>query len=246
MTEAMLERVQLEAGDRVLELACGPGGVGLAAASRVGPEGEAVLTDVAVEMTQIAAKRAEDAGLRNVTTRQMDIESIDEADASYDAVLSRAGIMFATDPAHALEGIARVLRPGGRAALAVWGPRGENPWLGLLMDSVSAQLGAPVPPPGIPGPFALGDAEKLGSLLREADFSDVQVEEVEVPMEVGSFDEWWTRTVALAGPLAKIIENMPEEGMAAVRDRARVSTAAFETSDGLRFPGLGLLASGRR
>jgi len=114
------------------------------------------------------------------------------------------------------------------------------------MDSVSAQLGAPVPPPGIPGPFALGDAEKLGSLLREADFSDVQVEEVEVPMEVESFDEWWTRTVALAGPLAKIIENMPEEGMAAVRDRARVSTAAFETSDGLRFPGLALLASGRR
>ena len=69
--------------------------------------------------------------------------------------------MFATDPARAAGEIRRVLRPGGRAAVAVRGPRERNPWLAVVFDAVSAQVGAPVPPPGVPGPFSLGDADGL-------------------------------------------------------------------------------------
>src|SRR3954451_23638625 len=87
--ERMLELTQVGAGDRLLELACGPGGLGLAAAERVGPGGEVVLSDVAAEMTSIASARAEGRGLGNVSTLELDLEQIDQPDASYDVVLCR-------------------------------------------------------------------------------------------------------------------------------------------------------------
>src|SRR5215218_11323287 len=97
MTARLLEMAALQPGERVLELACGPGGLGLAAAERVAPGGEVVLSDIASEMTQIAAKRAQALGLDNVTTVVLDIENIDQPDAAYDVVLCREGLMFAVD-----------------------------------------------------------------------------------------------------------------------------------------------------
>ncbi|HEX5897933.1 MAG TPA: methyltransferase domain-containing protein [Solirubrobacteraceae bacterium] len=245
--QRMLELAQVRAGDRVLELACGPGGLGLAAAERVGPGGEVVLTDVVEEMTTIAAARAGALGLGNVGFRRLDLERIDEPDAAYDVVLCREGLMFALEPARAVGEIRRVLRPGGRVALAVWGPRERNPWLGLVMDVVSAQTGAPVPPPGIPGPFALGDADELQRLLDGAGLADVRVGELSVPLRSASFDEWWERISALAGPLSAILAGMPDPAVQALRRRARAAVRDYESaSGGLDFPGVALIASGRR
>jgi SAM-dependent methyltransferase len=245
--ERMLDLAQVGAGDRVLELACGPGGLGLAAAERVGPAGEVVLTDVAEEMTDIAAARGAELGLGNVAFRRLDLERVDEPDASYDVVLCREGLMFALEPDRAVAEIRRVLRPGGRAAIAVWAARERNPWLGLMMDVVSAHTGAPVPPPGIPGPFALGDAGVLRRLFDDAGLADVWVGELSVPLRTASFDEWWGRTTALAGPLSAILASMPEEAVQALRERARVAVRPYETAwGGLDFPGETLIAMGRR
>jgi SAM-dependent methyltransferase len=245
--DRMLDLADVRPGDRVLELACGPGGLGLAAADRVGPTGEVVLTDVAEAMTAIAASRAAERGLTNVSTRVLDLEHIDEPDGSCDVVLCREGLMFAVDPAASSAAIARVLRPGGRVAVAVWGPRERNPWLGLVMDAVSTQIGSPVPPPGVPGPFALGDAGRLRGLLADAGLADVQVGELPVPLRAASFDEWWTRTLALAGPLPAILAAMPAAGVRALRERAREAVRPYETAaGGMDFPGVTLLASGRR
>ena len=240
VAERMLELAAPQPGERVLELACGPGGLGLAAAARVAPGGEVVVSDVAAEMTAIAAARARAAGLQNVSALVLDLEDIDAPDGGFDAVLCREGLMFALDPAQAAGEIRRVLRPGGRFAVAVWGPRERNPWLGIVLDAVSEQLGAPVPPPGIPGPFSLGDAAKLRGLL------DAEVEEVSVPLRVPSVDAWWSRTTALAGPLAKMLAVQPPETIEAIRHRAREAVRSYETADGLELPGISLLASGRR
>jgi ubiquinone/menaquinone biosynthesis C-methylase UbiE len=246
LAERMLELTGPRPGERVLELACGPGGLGLAAARRVAPEGEVVLSDVAAEMTAIASTRAQALGLENVSTRELDLERIDEPDESYDVVLCREGLMLVPDPARAAREIRRVLRPGGRTALAVWGPQERNPWLGCLFDAVSAQLGHPVPPPGIPGPFSLQDAGRLAALLTEAGLSDVDVSEVAVPLRTASFDEWWSRGTSLAGPLAKLLASLPLDVMDAIRDRAREAMTDYETADGLELPGVTLLGSGRR
>jgi ubiquinone/menaquinone biosynthesis C-methylase UbiE len=246
VTEEMLELAAPQPGERVLELACGPGGLGIAAAERVAPDGEVVLSDVAAEMTAIAARRVDASGLDNVTTLELDLERIDQPDGSYDLVLCREGLMFAPDPGRAVREIARVLRPGGRVTIAVWGPRERNPWLGLVLDSVSAQLGKPVPPPGVPGPFSLADADELAGLLDAAGLAEVAVRDLPVPMWVGSFDEWWARTSALAGPLATILSSLPEPAARALRARAHEAVRPYETSAGLQFPGVTLLATARR
>jgi SAM-dependent methyltransferase len=241
--ERMLELTTPRPGERVLELACGPGGLGLAAAERIGPAGEVVLSDVVPEMTSIALQRARSRGIGNVSARVLDIERIDEPDGSFDVVLCREGMMFAADPARAASEMRRVLRPGSRLAVAVWGPRERNPWLGFVFDAVSAELGHPVPPPGVPGPFSLEDSGELAALLSDAGLADVVVGELPVPLRAGSFEEWWTRTRALAGPLAKMLVSLPEEAEQAIRDRLREMTRAFETPAGLELPGLSLIAA---
>jgi ubiquinone/menaquinone biosynthesis C-methylase UbiE len=246
LSERMLEAAAVRPGAHVLELACGPGGLGLAAAQRVGPDGSVVVSDVAAEMTAIAGRRAAEGGLRNVAARVIDLDAIGEADASYDAVLCREGLMFALEPADALREIARVLRPGGRVAIAVWGPRERNAWLGVVFDAASAVLGAPVPPPGVPGPFSLSDADRLAALLDGAGLAGVAIEDVAVPLRAASFEAWWARTTALAGPLARRLAALPDEAAAAIRERARVAALAYATPDGLELPGLALLASAQR
>jgi enediyne biosynthesis protein CalE5 len=246
VTARMLERAALRPGEAVLELACGPGGVGLAAAERVAPGGQVVVSDVVAEMTGIAAARAAERGLDNVRAAVLDLEEIDQADTSYDAVLCREGLMFAVDPERAGREAYRVLRPGGRVAVSVWGPRAENPWLGVVFDAVTAHTGLPVPPPGLPGPFALGDRDRLCGILTAAGFGAVRVEELAVPLRAPSFEAWWTRTASVAGPLAAILARMPAPALEALTEHLRHAVAGYATPSGIELPGLVLLASGRK
>ena len=247
MTERMLDLTEPRPGERVLELACGAGGLGLAAAALVAPHGHVVLSDVVPEMTEIAARRAEARGLTNVRTRTLDLEQVDEPDDAYDVVVCREGLMFALDPARAAAEVQRVLRPGGRFAVSVWGPRERNPWLGIVLDAVSSQLGRPVPPPGAPGPFALSDAERLRAILTDGGLHDVMVEEFEVPRRAASVEEWWRRTSALAGPLAKMLASLPHAALNGVLAQAEKGARPYATDGGgVEFPGLALIALGCR
>jgi ubiquinone/menaquinone biosynthesis C-methylase UbiE len=246
LTEVMLDAARIVPGARVLELAGGAGGLGLAAAARVGPEGEVLITDVADTMTAIAARRVAAAGLVNVRTAVMGVEFVDAPDASFDAVLCREGLMFAVEPARALAEIARVLRPGGRMVTATWGRPAANPWLAIVMDSAAAQLGEPVPPPGVPGPFALSDAGEILDLVRDAGLVDVEIRAVDVPLVTDSFADWWDKRVALAGPLATRLAALSPEGVAAMQTRAREAAEPFARPGGYEFPGVCLVAIARR
>ena len=227
----------------MLVLADGPGGLGLAAA-RIAAE--VVSSDVVPSYADIVNARAQAAELANVTAKVLDLEEIAEADDSFDAVVIREGLMFAVDPSAAMGEIRRVLRGDGRLAAAVWGPKVDNPWLAIVMDAVSAQVGHEVPPPGMPGPFALADELALGRLARDAGFRDIHVDHVAVRFHAPSFDEWWTHTSALAGPIASIVASLSDTAKAELLDQLRVASSPYETNDGLDIPGLSLVLTARR
>jgi enediyne biosynthesis protein CalE5 len=245
VTRALLEETSPGPREHLLELACGAGDVGLAAAALVSP-GQVVLSDVAAEMTAIAARRAHARGLVNVTARTFGIEAIEADDASFDVVVCREGLMFAADPALAVREISRVLSHNGRLAIAVWGPKALNPWLGVVFDAVSTQLGRPLPPPGMPSPFALADADALHRLLADNGLRQVSVRDVSVPLSAPSFDVWFSRATALAGPLATVLADLPEAAGHELEQRLRVAVQRFtRPDDSLRFPGMALVASAR-
>ena len=251
VTRLMIDAVAPAPGERVLELACGAGGLGLAIADLVAPGGCVVLSDAAPEMVAIAAARA--AGLDHageaapqVSAQVLDLEQIDQPDASFDVVVCREGLMFALDPVRAATEIARVLRPGGRAAFAVWGPRDRNPWLGVLADAVQEHTGTPVPPPGVPGPFSLGADGALATTLAAAGFDRVGVEPVDVPTHDASFEDYWQLRTDLAGPLKSRLAGLHAHDLAAIRETVRARLAQYRTEDALRIPGLAYVGSARR
>ena len=245
VTEVMLERSAPRSGERVLELACGPGGVGLTAAERVGSTGVVVLSDLVPEMTRIAATRAQGLGLTNVVVRELVLQQIDEPDASYDVGVCREALMLVPDPARAAGEMRRVLRPGGRAAVAVWGPRSRNPWLGALFDAVTETTGLPVPPPGVPGPFSLQDDTMLRKVLVESGLEEVEIDEVDEALDVDSLDGWWAIVPSLAGPMASLIASLPPDVAGTIRRCGEHALRPYETADGFHIPGVSLVASGR-
>jgi ubiquinone/menaquinone biosynthesis C-methylase UbiE len=251
VTRAMTDAVAPEPGDSVLELACGAGGLGLAIADKVAPGGSVLLSDVAPEMVTIAAARAARRGGRGgespqITARVIDLEQIDLPDESFDIVVCREGLMFALDPRRAALEIVRVLRPGGRVAVAVWGPRSRNPWLGVLADAIQERTGSPAPPPGVPGPFSLGAEGVLENTLAAAGLQQVQVEEVAVPTHDASFEEYWQLRTALAGPLKRLLAGLPAEDLAVISETVRSRLSQYQQADGLTIPGLAYVGSGHR
>lgn len=246
VTVVMLSGLSLGSGDRILELACGTGAAGLSAARAVGAEGMVTLSDVAPDMAAIAADRATELGLANVATAVLDIEQIEMPDETYDAVLCREGLMFAVDPARALGEVRRVLKPAGRVSVAVWAERERNPWLGVLFDALSAELGFVVPPPGIPGPFSLSEPGHLRELFDDAGFLDIDIVEVDNPLRAPDFDSWWARVSAMAGPLAKVLESLPPETLGSLITRLRDLVGPYRDGAGLALPGVAVVVTARR
>jgi ubiquinone/menaquinone biosynthesis C-methylase UbiE len=245
-TDALLDAAGIGEGDRVLDLAAGPGGAGLAAAQRVGSNGRVALSDVAAEMVAVAARRA--SANAQVSTAVFDQSAIDFEDASFDAVINRHGLMFVEDPIATVSDAVRVLRPGGRYATMTWDRRELNPWLGLVLDAVSDQFGVPFPPPSVRGPFSLDTAEVLSPVLRDGGLEDVTVEAMSTPMHAGSLDEWWERVPKLAGPLAIALGGMEADVRDAIRERAVQygDKAAAREEDGIVFAGSVLIGSGHK
>jgi ubiquinone/menaquinone biosynthesis C-methylase UbiE len=246
-TAWMLEAAGLRPGERVLELACGPAGVGLQAARAVGLAGNVLCTDFAQPMVDAARRRAKEEKLENMDFAVVDAESIDLPGTSFDAVVCRFGYMLMGDPGSALHETARVLRPGGRVALAVWGEASENPWASTPMRAVMEHFGAPEPEPGAPGMFALADEVRLGGLLQDAGLSAIRVERVEAVEEYDSVDAWWEFIRQVAGPLATLLAGLPDADRDAIRGRAGEMASDFSHDGPLRFrSGLRLASASRR
>lgn len=194
----MIQHLGLHPGHRVLELAAGPGDTGLLAAELVTPGGTLVCSDATVAMLEIAQARGQELQIENVEFAQLELEWIDLPTGSVDAVLCRWGLMLCVDPAAAAHEMRRVLRPGGRVALAVWDDPALNPWATIPWGALVTLGHEKPPPPGLPGPFALAAPGALMELLESAGFVEVVVEAIELPRRFASVAAFVEETIDLS------------------------------------------------
>jgi SAM-dependent methyltransferase len=228
----MLDAAQLLPGERVLELACGPAGVGLRAAAAVGPDGSVLLTDFSQGMVQAARDRASELGVTNVDFAVADAQDLALPDESFDAVLCRFGYMLMGDPFAAMSETARVLRRGGRVVLAVWGEPADNAWIMLTMRVVMEHVSAPPPDLDAPGLWAFRDHDRLRGMLGNAGLAGVKVETLNTAERFSSLDEAWQYLSDIAGPLQALLASLSAEDLVTVRERLADETAPFTAADG--------------
>ena len=213
VSRRLVELAELEPGDRVLDVAAGTGEPSLTAAQAVGPEGQVVATDISPEMLSYARERAEAAGVGNVEYVEADASSLDFPPESFDAALSRWGIIFEPEAEAAAARIRGFLKPGSRMAISSWGPPERVPMLSLPMRTVMTRLNVPPPPPGTPGPLSRPTPEAIGGLLEGGGFADVEVEELEIGMDWDSPEEFARFVKEIAPPVSALMADRPPEVM---------------------------------
>ena len=243
----LVELCELRGDETVLELAAGPGETGFAAAARLQAGGRLISTDFAPEMVEVARRRGSALGLENVEYSTMDAMAIDLADASVDVVLCRFGVMLTPDPVVTLGEIHRVLKPGGRASLAVWAEADRNLWISAS-GTAARELGlAPPPEPDAPGPFRLADKTRLHALVDGAGLDVGTLEEVPVDWHADSLDEWWATVVDTSPTLAVLAAEAATDELARLRAAAETRVAPFVSPDGsLTLPGAAIAVGATR
>ena len=229
----MVDAIEPQPGHTVLELAAGPGDTGFLAAELIEPGGTLICSDFAPEMLSVAQRRAEALGVRNVRFRQIDAETaIDLAAASVDGVLARWGYMLMTDPGTALGETRRVLRSGGRLALAAWTGPDENPWNSLGQSEVVRRGLTERDDPDAPGQYAWAPEGRIAERLAAAGFTEPQVERLGFTMRYASFEDWWESQRALGFRFRQTVDALDPAEREAVRAALREAAARYAGPDG--------------
>lgn len=234
--ELVMARAGLRAGDHVLDIGCGTGASLIEAAKRVDINGRVQGLDISATLLDVAAARCRD--FPHVSTRLADAQSA-PMDASFDAVISRFGVMFFDDTTAAFANIRKALKPGATFTLAAWGPAPQNPWFMVPAKTAREVIGAPPKVDRtLPGPFAFEDASRVTRLLSAAGLSDVTVECVNLDLTPHGSAADFADLALQIGPAQSIANHFDAD--TALRDTLRAALTEamqqFETPQGLRVP----------
>jgi len=232
VTEAMLDMADLQPGDRVLDLAAGAGEPSLSAAEKVGPGGHVLATDISSNILEFAALTARDRGLNNFETRVMDGENPDAPDASFDAVLSRLGLIYFPDRQGALRAAHRLLKSGGRVVLASFTTPDQNRFFSIPISIIRRRAGLAPPAPGLPGPFSLGAPGVMEEMLHGAGFVDVSTKVVRTPLRLESAAECVRFERESFGALQQMLAALPSADQNAAWEEIEHELAVFRTDSG--------------
>jgi ubiquinone/menaquinone biosynthesis C-methylase UbiE len=229
-TELMLDMAHVREGSRVLDVAAGAGDQSLQAAERVGGKGFVLATDIAPRILEHAAENARAAGLR-IETRALDGENLDVPEASFDAVISRVGLIYFPDRQRALAGMKRALEPGGRLGAIVYSTAERNQFFSIPVGIIRRRANLAPPAPGQPGPFSLGGPGVLEQALTDAGFHDVEVRAVPAPLKTTSAAECVRFERESFGALHQMMSGLDARGREEAWREIEESLRQFE-SDG--------------
>ena len=236
-TEIMLDMAGVGPGSRVLDVAAGAGEQTLVTARRVGPSGYVLATDISANILEFAAKEARAAGLTNVETRVMDGEDLDELRAdSFDAVISRVGLIYFPDQQKALTGMHRALKPGGRIGAIVYSTAENNRFFSIPISIIRTRARLPPPLAGQPGPFSLGGPGVLEGAYQKAGFRDIQTRVVPAPLRLTSASECVRFERESFGALHQMMSGLSEAEREETWQEIEQGLGQFENADGFEGP----------
>lgn len=245
VTQALVEYAQPLPGMKVLDLASGTGEPAITLAERVGPQGTVTALDQSADLLAIAAERARNKQLGNLTTRQADAHSLPFDDRYFDLATCRFGVMFFSDAQQALTDLRRVLKPGARACFAAWGSV-EQPYWQTTMKIVQRHVGGALLAKGGADPFRFSAAGSLAGVLRAAGFREVEESSRNLPWTwLGDAEESFEYACAVAAPFRPMLERVPEAMWPAIRTEAVAAMERYRVGDEIRFGADVVLASGR-
>jgi SAM-dependent methyltransferase len=247
LTEAMIERAGIHEGQSVLDVAAGAGEPSLTIAERVGPNGSVTCTDAIAEMVEAARHEADRRGLKNVRFQQCTADSLPFPENSFDAVVSRLGVMFFRDSVLSMREMLRVVRPGGSLTFAVWYKSEVNPFCYLVSGVMEEHVKAPAPDPDAPNAFRFAEEGKLAGVMKEAGAIDVREEVVKFNLEAPlSALEFWTMRSQTSDTLREKLAKLPATEQAQIADEVQQAVKEFFPDNQMKFPTQMLIATGKK
>ena len=234
-TNKMLEMAGITSGYRVLDVAAGAGEQSIMAAKRVSPSGYVLATDLSPNILEYAKQMAQQAGINNIETRVMDGENLTLEDETFDAVISRVGLIYFPDQQKALKEMLRVLKPGGNVAAIVYSTPEKNKFFSVPVSIIRNRAKLPPPLPGQPGPFSLGAEGIIEKAFSQAGFKNVRSELVDAPLLLPSAKECIRFEKESFGALHQLMSNLSDAEKESVWDEIERALENFESDN--RFVG---------
>ena len=245
-TEAMLDMAAIGKGSRVLDVAAGAGQQSLVAARRVGPAGYVLATDISPNILEYAEENARIDGLDNFGTLVADGEELDVEEGSFDAVISRVGMIYFPDQQRALASIRRALKPGGRFSTVVYSTPDKNGFFSKPVSIIRERAKLPPPAAGQPGPFSLGSPGVLAGVLKQAGFHDVEERVIDAPVVLPTAADCVRFERESFGALHQMLSGLDAKAQEATWDEIAGALATYETTDGFRGPCELVVAAGTK